>query len=53
MPSGSRIAEATDHTTDMTLLKTLAVANYRSIHSLVVPLGALTLVTGPNGATAR
>ena len=34
----------------MTLLKTLAVANYRSIRSLVVPLGELTLVTGANGS---
>jgi len=31
-------------------LKTLAVANYRSIRSLVVPLGNLTLVTGANGS---
>ncbi len=29
---------------------TLAVANYRSIRSLVVPLGNLTLVTGANGS---
>jgi energy-coupling factor transporter ATP-binding protein EcfA2 len=34
----------------MTSLKTLAVANYRSIRSLVVPLGDLTLVTGANGS---
>ena len=34
----------------MTSLKTLAVANYRSIRSLVVPLGNLTLVTGANGS---
>ena len=32
------------------MLQTLAVANYRSLHSLVVPLGALTLVTGANGS---
>jgi predicted ATPase len=34
----------------MTSLKTLAVANYRSIRSVVVPLGELTLVTGANGS---
>src|SRR5579871_1962973 len=34
----------------MTLLNTLAVANYRSIRSVVAPLGALTLVTGANGS---
>jgi predicted ATPase len=32
------------------MLKTLAIANYRSIRELVVPLGALNLVTGPNGS---
>ena len=34
----------------MTSLKTLAVANYRSIRALVAPLGTLTLVTGANGS---
>lgn len=34
----------------MTFLKTLAVANYRSIRSLVAPLGDLTLITGANGS---
>jgi len=32
------------------MLTTLAVANYRSINALVVPLGRLNLVTGPNGS---
>ncbi|MCI0993911.1 AAA family ATPase [Pseudomonas corrugata] len=32
------------------MLKTLAVANYRSINTLVVPLGRLNLITGPNGS---
>ena len=32
------------------MLQTLAVANYRSLHSLVAPLGALNLVTGANGS---
>lgn len=32
------------------MLKTLAVANYRSINRLVVPLGGLNLITGPNGS---
>ena len=32
------------------MLKTLAVANYRSINKLVVPLDRLNLVTGPNGS---
>jgi predicted ATPase len=31
------------------MLKTLAVENYRSLHSLVVPLAPLTVVTGANG----
>ena len=34
----------------MASLKTLAVANYRSIRSVLVPLGDLTLVTGANGS---
>ena len=32
------------------MLKALAIANYRSIRELVLPLGQLNLVTGPNGA---
>ena len=32
------------------MLKTLAVANYRSINKLVVPLDRLNLVIGPNGS---
>jgi predicted ATPase len=32
------------------MLKTLAVANYRSIKKLVIPLGRLNLITGPNGS---
>ncbi|WP_297835346.1 AAA family ATPase [Pseudomonas sp.] len=32
------------------MLKTLAVANYRSINSLVIPLGRLNVITGPNGS---
>jgi predicted ATPase len=32
------------------MLQTLAVANYRSIRSLVMPLGALNLITGANGS---
>ncbi|MFO2466001.1 AAA family ATPase [Pseudomonas sp. 15FMM2] len=32
------------------MLKTLAVANYRSINKLVVPLGRLNVITGPNGS---
>ena len=32
------------------MLKTLAVANYRSIRSLVMPLEALNLITGANGS---
>lgn len=34
----------------MSALQTLAVANYRSIRSLVMPLGALNLITGANGS---
>ena len=32
------------------MLKTLAVANYRSINKLVMPLDRLNLITGPNGS---
>ncbi|WP_025128511.1 AAA family ATPase [Pseudomonas sp. PH1b] len=32
------------------MLKTLAVANYRSINTLVIPLGRLNLITGANGS---
>ncbi|KFE57967.1 AAA family ATPase [Pseudomonas syringae] len=32
------------------MLKTLAVANYRSINSLIVPLERLNVITGPNGS---
>jgi predicted ATPase len=32
------------------MLSTLAVANYRSINQLVVPLGQLNVITGPNGS---
>ena len=32
------------------MLKTLAVANYRSINKLVVPLDRLNQITGPNGS---
>jgi predicted ATPase len=32
------------------MLTTLAVANYRSINTLVVPLERLNLITGPNGS---
>ena len=32
------------------MLHTLAVANYRSINTLVLPLGRLNLVTGANGS---
>jgi len=32
------------------MLQTLAIANYRSLHDLVVPMGRLNLVTGDNGS---
>ena len=32
------------------MLRTLAVANYRSLKALVTPLGQLNVVTGPNGS---
>ena len=32
------------------MLTTLAVANYRSINRLVIPLARLNLITGPNGS---
>jgi predicted ATPase len=32
------------------MLSALAIANYRSLRSLIVPLGRLNLVTGPNGS---
>ncbi|MFA8324797.1 AAA family ATPase [Burkholderia ubonensis] len=34
----------------MTALHTLAIANYRSLRELIVPLAALNVVTGPNGS---
>lgn len=32
------------------MLTTLAIANYRSINQLVMPLGRLNLITGANGS---
>lgn len=32
------------------MLQTLAVANYRSLHGLIMPLGNLNVVTGANGS---
>jgi predicted ATPase len=32
------------------MILTLAIANYRSLRELVIPLGQLTLITGANGA---
>ncbi len=32
------------------MLYTLAVANYRSLRELILPLGSLNVVTGPNGS---
>nr|WP_282246796.1 AAA family ATPase [Stenotrophomonas sp. PS02300] len=32
------------------MLQTLAISNYRSLHDLVVPMGSLNLVTGDNGS---
>lgn len=32
------------------MLTTLAIANYRSLRSLTLPLGRLNLITGPNGS---
>ena len=32
------------------MLHTLAIANYRSLKALTVPLGRLNVVTGPNGS---
>ena len=32
------------------MLSTLAIANYRSLRSLTLPLGRLNLVTGANGS---
>lgn len=32
------------------MILTLAIANYRSLRDLVIPLGQLTLITGANGA---
>ena len=30
-------------------IKTLAIQNYRSLLNLIIPLGSLNLITGPNG----
>lgn len=32
------------------MLTTLAIAHYRSLHTLVVPMARLNLVTGANGS---
>lgn len=32
------------------MLEALTVANYRSLRSLVIPLGRLNVITGPNGS---
>ena len=32
------------------MLTTLAVANYRSLRNLIIPLRRLNLITGPNGS---
>lgn len=32
------------------MLRTLAVAGYRSLRDVIVPLGPLTVITGPNGS---
>lgn len=32
------------------MLQSLAIANYRSLRDLIVPLGPLNLITGPNGS---
>lgn len=33
-----------------TMLQTLAIAHYRSLHGLVLPLQQLNVVTGDNGS---
>jgi predicted ATPase len=35
---------------DLPMLTTLAIANYRSIRQIVLPLGRLNVVTGANGS---
>src|SRR4030095_3427823 len=32
------------------MLTTLAIANYRSLRNLIIPLKGLNLITGPNGS---
>jgi AAA15 family ATPase/GTPase len=32
------------------MIQTLAIANYRSLRQLVVPLGRLNVITGANGS---
>lgn len=32
------------------MLTTLAIAGYRSVRELIVPLGRLNVITGPNGS---
>ena len=38
------------HRTRVPMLTTLAIANYRSLRDLAVPMGSLNLVTGANGS---
>ena len=32
------------------MIRTLAIANYRSLRQLIVPLGSLNLIQGPNAS---
>src|SRR5688572_31097654 len=48
--TGSCGVNGSDEGEGFDLLKTLAVANYRSILDLVVPLQRLNVITGPNGS---
>jgi predicted ATPase len=45
-----QVAPITSHMTGMLMLTTLAIANYRSLRSLTMPLGRLNLITGSNGS---
>src|SRR3954449_11623959 len=50
MPTGRRSSAVAAADYGDPVLQTIAVEGYRSLRSLVVPLGRLTVVTGANGS---
>src|SRR5687767_8045120 len=44
------LSNASSYDRQHSMIETLAVANYRSLRELIVPLGQLNLITGPNAS---